>query len=98
MEEIMKQRKLNAEKRKKEEIIRCIEKNPEMLENLSLENLKRLNTIYDEKIEENYKIIENLKNEIKNLKNSKKSMTSTSCLFLPEFRHSISPKLPVITL
>ncbi len=73
MEEIMKQRKLNAEKRKKEEIIRCIEKNPEMLENLSLENLKRLNTIYDEKIEENYKIIENLKNEIKNLKNSKKS-------------------------
>ena len=43
-----------------------------MLENLSLENLKRLNTIYDEKIEENYKIIENLKNEIKNLKNSKK--------------------------
>ena len=69
MEEIMKQRKLNAEKRKKEEIIRCIEKNPEMLENLSLENLKRLNTIYDEKIEENYKIIENLKNEIKNLKN-----------------------------
>lgn len=72
MEEIMKQRKLNAEKRKKEEIIRCIEKNPEMLENLSLENLKRLNTIYDEKIEENYKIIENLKNEIKNLKNSKK--------------------------
>lgn len=73
MEEIIKQRKLNAEKRKKEEIIRCIEKNPEMLENLSLENLKRLNTIYDEKIEENYKIIENLKNEIKNLKNSKKS-------------------------
>ena len=73
MEEIMKQRKLNAEKRKKEEIIRCIEKNPEMLENLSLENLKRLNTIYDEKIEENYKIIENLKNEINNLKNSKKS-------------------------
>ena len=73
MEEIMKQRKLNAENRKKEEIIRCIEKNPEMLENLSLENLKRLNTIYDEKIEENYKIIENLKNEIKNLKNSKKS-------------------------
>ena len=69
----MKQKKLNAEKRKKEEIIRCIEKNPEMLENLSLENLKRLNTIYDEKIEENYKIIENLKNEIKNLKNSKKS-------------------------
>lgn len=73
MEEIIKQRKINAEKRKKEEIIRCIEKNPEMLENLSLENLKRLNTIYDEKIEENYKIIENLKNEIKNLKNSKKS-------------------------
>ena len=33
MEEIMKQRKLNAEKRKKEEIIRCIEKNPEMIEN-----------------------------------------------------------------
>lgn len=61
-------KKESKEKQAKEDIVSKIEKNPELIGNLSLERLQQLNSIYDEKIKENNEIIERLTNKLETLK------------------------------
>lgn len=48
----------------KEDILTLVEKNPELIENLSIEKLKELDKMYDEIIEKNDRKIKQLKREI----------------------------------
>lgn len=48
----------------KEEILTLIEKNPELIDTLSIEKLKELDSMYDEIIEKNDRKIRKLKREI----------------------------------
>lgn len=56
--------KLQKEKNIKESIISIVEKNPELLETMSIVNLKKLIDLYDEIIKNNNKKIKLLKNKI----------------------------------
>ena len=53
------------------EIISIINKNPEILNNLSIEKLKKINDLYDKKIETNKSIINELNKQISNLEYKK---------------------------
>lgn len=56
--------KIQREKNTKESIINIVEKNPELLETMSIVNLKKLTELYDEIIENNNKKIRLLKSKI----------------------------------
>ena len=53
------------------EIISIINKNQEILNNLSIEKLKKINDLYDKKIETNKSIINELNKQISNLEYKK---------------------------
>lgn len=56
--------KIQREKNTKESIINMVEKNPELLETMSIVNLKKLTQLYDEIIENNNNKIRLLKSKI----------------------------------
>ena len=53
------------------EIISIINKNPEILNNLSIKKIKKINDLYDKKIETNKSIINELNKQISNLEYKK---------------------------
>lgn len=50
----------------KEELLKIIEENPELLETLSIEKLEKINKMYDEKIEQLTVKLNTLKRELQN--------------------------------
>lgn len=62
--EFNKMKGLGNKTRLKEDILTLIESNPDAIKNLSIENLKKLDSMYDEIIEENNRKIKKLKREI----------------------------------
>lgn len=62
--EIENMKKISNKEKAKDEIVDLIEKNPEVLKTLSLEQLKKIDSIYDEIIKENDRKINKLKREI----------------------------------